>query len=506
MGSRCRHARIAGGCDGSARKVLPVDTTATFRDSCLRDLNAALDWTSDLLIGILDPSPVGSMQSPQISVVTPSESFGELWPDMAEFAGARLERASTVGEIRFLQQSCGVLVAAGGVEDCSISILRELAAAGAPESVVVGSEKDYRLVAAILREGATNYYAFPDDVSLCRSWMADRIQRHEDRLNGERFAADERNHFDFSKMIGSSPALRLALQRAARVIPMGNSTILICGETGTGKELLARAIHYNGRRATGPFVEINCSALPENLLEAELFGYEAGAFTDARIAKPGLIEVAHEGTLFLDEIGDLSATLQAKLLRVLEEKRVRRLGSVREVDIDLRVVAATHIDLQAAVQEGRFREDLYYRLNVVPIRLPALRDRGEDVLQIAEHFLDRFSRQYELHRPAISADVRRVLKSHRWPGNIRELRNSIERAVLLGDGRIFTEDLLPEDLTPNRHDGPLPFPAPLKEIEEAAAQEMVKRCKGNKSEAAKVLGISRKHLYTLLKRGGGDGE
>jgi transcriptional regulator with PAS, ATPase and Fis domain len=327
----------------------------------------------------------------------------------------------------------------------------------------------------------------------------DRVERVIDRRNAAQFVADERARFDFSKLIGSSPKLHSALRRTARVIPRGTATVLITGETGTGKELVARALHYNSARATGPFVDINCTTLPENLLEAELFGFEPGAFTDARVAKPGLFEVAHGGTLFLDEIGDLSLSLQAKLLRVLEEKRVRRLGSVREVEVDVRVVAATHVDLPEAVRDGSFRDDLYYRLNVVPIPLPALRERGDDVLMLAEHFLKRFCKQYEVPHPLVTPEIKRALRAHSWPGNIRELRNAIERAVLLGDGNLYVDDLFPEPPTLPIN-GTLPFPASMRAIERAAAQAMVERCGGNKSEAAKVLEISRKHLYSLLSR------
>jgi DNA-binding NtrC family response regulator len=437
--------------------------------------------------------------SVRVAIVALSDSFAEVWIQLARFAGAEAELATSVGEVRSLQATCGVIVSAGGVEDDAIATLRELDAAQAPEAVVVGVETDYRLVASILQAGAANYFAMPHDLSMCRGWLLDRVERLVDREKGENFAADERDRFDFSRVIGTSPRLQAALRRTARVIPRGTATVLITGETGTGKELVARALHYNSIRAPGPFVEINCTTLPANLLEAELFGYEPGAFTDARVAKPGLFEVANGGTLFLDEIGDLSISLQGKLLRVLEEKRVRRLGSVREVEVDVRVVAATHVNLPGAIADGAFRNDLFYRLNVVPIRLPALRDRGDDVLLLAEHFLDRFTRQYEVRRPQITSDIKRALRTHPWPGNIRELRNSIERAVLLGDGNLFVDDLFPEDIQPSPT-GPLPFPASLQVIEEAAAHAMVARCGGNKSEAAKALGTSRKHLYTLLSR------
>jgi transcriptional regulator with PAS, ATPase and Fis domain len=440
--------------------------------------------------------------APRIAVVSAAESFCEVWPQLARVAGATLEVSPTVGEIRSIQSACGVIVSVGGSEDAAVPILRELRSSRAPDSVVVGTDTNYRAVASILQAGASDYYAFPGDVVLCRGWMVERVEAVENRRNGERFAAEERERFDFSKLIGKSPLLRTALNRTSKVIPRGTATILISGETGTGKELLARAVHFNGKRATGPLVEINCTTLPENLLEAELFGYEPGAFTDARGSKPGLFEVAHGGTLFLDEIGDLGVALQAKLLRVLEEKRVRRLGSVREVDIDLRIIAATNVDLPSAVRAGEFRQDLYYRLNVVPIRLPPLRERGEDVMLLADHFLDVFSDKYAVRRPPITPDIKRALKDHDWPGNVRELRNSIERAVLLGDGNLFVEDLFPDETPTTNSNGVLPFPASMYAIERAAAAAMVARCAGNKSEAAKALGVSRKHLYTLLGPGG----
>ena len=281
--------------------------------------------------------------------------------------------------------------------------------------------------------------------------------------------------------------------------------MLIPGETGTGKELLARAIHYNGPRAARPLVEINCSALPENLLEAELFGYEAGAFTDARTPKPGLLEAANGGTLFLDEVGDLSVNLQGKLLRVLEDKRVRRLGSVRDQEVDVRIIAATHVDLYQAATDGRFRQDLYYRLSVLPIHLPPLRERGDDILLLAGSFLDRFAAQYELPRGNLSSEIKRVLLSYPWPGNVRELRNALERAVLLGDGELRREHLFVGGSSAPTMRAPacIPFPASMEMIASAAARAMTEYCGGNKSEAAKALGISRRHLYVLLRNGEG---
>jgi DNA-binding NtrC family response regulator len=442
---------------------------------------------------------------PLLSLLALTDSFSELWPKVAASFGAGMQTAATVGELGGLGQSCCVVISAAGAESAAVAAIEQLLARQAPAIMVVGVETDYRLVAALLRAGADNYFAFPADLGSARSWISERVDRMAGRERADELAADRRKRYDFSRMIGRSPCLLSAVCRAEKIIPRGTATVLLTGETGTGKELVARAIHYNGPRAAKPFVEINCTALPENLLEAELFGYEAGAFTDARAPKPGLFESAQGGTLFLDEIGDLSFALQAKLLRVLEEKRVRRLGSLRDQPLDVRVIAATHVNLTAAIEEQRFRRDLYYRLNVFPIHLPPLRERGEDVLLLAASFLDRFSSEYETPRPPITPEVQRVLLGHSWPGNVRELRNAVERAVLLGEGEFRARDLFPQEpTTSSARPSHFPFPATMHEIERAAARAMTDWCGGNKSEAAKRLGISRRHLYVLLTEGEAD--
>src|SRR5438034_326573 len=251
------------------------------------------------------------------------------------------------------------------------------------------------------------------------------------------------------------------------------ATLLITGETGTGKELLARALHYGGPRAAAPFVELNCAALPAPLLESELFGHERGAFTDAKTTKPGLFEVAQGGTLFLDEVDHLAPELQSKLLRALEQKSVRRLGATAARTVDVRIVAATNTDLAAAVQQGLFREDLYYRLNVVTLELPPLRARGQDVVLLAEFFLSRFSARYGLPQPPLTPEARRALLAHSWPGNIRELRNTLERAILLSPAGTFAvAELEPARVAPAAAN-PVPFPATLAEIQRAAARAML---------------------------------
>jgi two-component system response regulator HydG len=275
--------------------------------------------------------------------------------------------------------------------------------------------------------------------------------------------------------------------------------VLITGETGTGKELLARAIHYNGPRRDAPFVDVNCAAIPENLLESELFGHEKGSFTGATGAKPGLMELAHGGTLFLDEIGHLAMPLQGKILRALEERSIRRVGGTRAIPFDVRLVAATHVDLEAAVRRGEFREDLFYRLNVVPVELPPLRTRGDDIILIARHFIERFAAEYGSPPLTIGPAAVRALKERRWTGNVRELRNVIERAVLLSTGAsLEAADVTDAGGVAVQGSGELPFPATLAELNRAAVARMLELCGGNKTEASRRLGISRPRLHRLL--------
>ncbi len=436
-------------------------------------------------------------------VVARADTFASVWPDLAESAEARLQVVGRAADVGSAADVCGTIVVVAGDEANAGDAVHEAHVDGAREIVVVGAAEDHRPAVASIRAGASNYFALPADLEALRSWAIERARRARDTERAAALATHERSRYDFSQLIGSSEALRKALDRAARIIPRSTATVLITGETGTGKQLLAQAIHYNGPRAPQPFVEINCTALPATLLEAELFGYEKGAFTDARVPKPGLFEAADGGTLFLDEIGDLPLDLQAKLLKVLEDRIVRRLGSLRGHAIDVRVIAATHVDLPAAVHDGRFREDLYFRLAVLPIHLPPLRERGDDILDLARHFIDRFSDEYDVPRPRLSSAQCSVLLAHHWAGNIRELRNAIERAILLGGGDLHTDDLFVDPAPAQATDsvsGPLPFPATLDHIETAAARAMLDRLDGNKRAAADALGISRSRLYRLLDR------
>jgi two-component system, NtrC family, response regulator AtoC len=309
-------------------------------------------------------------------------------------------------------------------------------------------------------------------------------------------------------IIGDSAGLKGALQRLEKAGRSSTATILIRGETGSGKGLLARYLHAHSARAEGPFVELNCSAIPEQLLESELYGHEKGAFTDAKRFKKGLFELADGGALFLDEIGEMTPGLQAKLLHVLETRTFRRVGGDSDVTVDVRVIAATHRDLQKAVAEGRFREDLYFRLNVVPITVPPLRERPEDVSALALHYVAQFCR--ELGRPVarIEEGALRAMLDYPWPGNVRELRNVIERVVLLEAEDEIRVEHLPSELT-GAHRPAAAAPAagvlppgivrPLVEVEKLAIEHALGVCSGNKTLAAKRLGISRQTLRTKLK-------
>jgi two-component system response regulator HydG len=433
-----------------------------------------------------------------IAVFRTTDAFAALWPELIETAGGVARYGTTVAELMPLGTAAAVLVAAGGEEATAVGVLREVREATRAPVLVVGAAADHRLAIGLMREGAADYLVLPAELSALRGWVKDRVEAVRTKESARALAAYEREQYDFSRLIGESEGLRAALARASRVIGRGQATVLITGETGTGKELLAQAIHYNGPRGARPLVEVNCTALPANLLEAELFGYEKGAFTGATAPKPGLFEAADGGTLFLDEIGDLTMELQAKLLRALEQREVRRLGSVRTVAVDVRIIAATHVDLAAAVREGRFREDLYYRLSVVPIHLPPLRERGDDVILLAGAFARRLGEEYGLGAPELTPEVKSALRAHPWHGNIRELRNAIERALLLGDGQIHVDDLMPRDTVHAGDTSPIPFPARMDDIERSAAEAMVARLGGNKTAAAASLGISRSRLYRLL--------
>jgi len=310
-------------------------------------------------------------------------------------------------------------------------------------------------------------------------------------------------------VVGQSKQWKDVLAHAARVAHT-ETTVLLTGESGTGKEVVARFVHHASRRSLGPFIAINCAALPDQLLESELFGHERGAFTGAVSTKPGRIEQAAAGVLFLDEVGEMAPTVQAKLLRVLEEREFMRLGSTRVIHADIRVIAATNRDLHAAMQRGEFREDLYYRLGVFEIALPPLRERIDDVLELADTFLAEIGETVGRPAAGISREAREHLLAYAWPGNVRELRNAIERAVILADGGFIRSEHLPvtaprpsvvkSDDTPS---GPLPAGGVnLEAIERSLVVRALTQARHNKTRAAKLLGLTRAQLYSRIEKYG----
>jgi DNA-binding NtrC family response regulator len=363
-----------------------------------------------------------------------------------------------------------------------------------------------------MKAGASDYVLKP--FSLAEMRMVVHKELDNSRLREENRSLREAlgQKYSHPNIVAISPKMQEVLATVERVAPT-NSTVLLGGESGVGKDLIARAIHEKSRRASGPFVKINSTAIPENLLESELFGYEKGAFTGATASKPGKFELADKGTLFLDEIGDVPPAIQVKLLRVLQEREFERLGGTRTIKVDVRLIAATNRDLRAALEDGTFREDLYYRLNVVPIDIPPLREHKEDVAGLANLFLARFAKDSgRLEKiTGISPAAMQLLTGHYWPGNVRELQNVIERACALASGSHLEVGDIQLDSPRNRNhtasDRFLPDGMTLDQWEDEMIRDALKRAGGNKSQAARLLGLSRNALrYRLSKIGIDDNE
>src|ERR1700723_2717618 len=363
-----------------------------------------------------------------------------------------------------------------------------------------------------MKAGASDYVLKPFSLAEMRMVVHKELDVRNLREENRSLREALGKRYAHPNIVARSAKMQETLATVERVAPT-NATVLLGGESGVGKDLIARAIHEKSRRATGPFVKINSTAIPENLLESELFGYEKGAFTGAAASKPGKFELADKGTLFLDEIGDVPATTQVKLLRVLQEREFERLGGTRTVKVDVRLLAATNRDLRAALEDGTFREDLYYRLNVVPIDIPPLREHKEDIPGLANLFLARFAKDSGREETivGISPAAMQLLSGHYWPGNVRELQNVIERACALATGDQLEASDIQLDLPRNRgnasSDRFLPDGMTLDQWEDEMIREALKRAGGNKSQAARLLGLSRNALrYRLSKIGIDDNE
>ncbi len=350
-----------------------------------------------------------------------------------------------------------------------------------------------------VRAGAEDFIPLPQKMDKLESFL-------EKRLNVEvnPYSLEGKG---FEWIIGESSKLKKVLEIARKVSRSSARTVLIRGETGTGKGLLCRAIHYSSPRADKPFIEVNCTAIPETLLEAELFGHEKGAYTDAKEKKLGLLELANLGTIFLDEVGNMSLNTQVKLLNAIEERKFKRLGGTEDIRVDMRVITATNKDLESAVKDGNFREDLYYRLNVVSLLLPPLREREEDVILLAHHFIQKYNREFNRRVRGLTPEGERFLLGYNWPGNVRELKNFIERAVLLGEGDFIgpgTGSIPDGHYSLKRADAGEDDLAGLviglPEMEKGLIQRALRLTKGNKSQTARLLDISRPRLLRKIEK------
>lgn len=349
-----------------------------------------------------------------------------------------------------------------------------------------------------MTNGAYYYFIKPPDYPKLKSVLSQAIERHvahKEFENLKRVAGQDTN---LHSLIGMTPSM-LKIQKTIETVKDSDSSVLIQGETGTGKEIIACNLHYRSKRCSNPFVAVNCAAIPRELIESELFGYEKGAFTGAAASRTGKFEEAMDGTIFLDEIGELELSVQAKLLRVLQEREVERLGTNKKVKVNFRLISSTNRNLRTEVEDGRFREDLFYRINVVQIDAPPLRERKQDIPLLATNFLS--SHALRENKPFSFADgVMDILTNYAWPGNIRQLKNIIERAVVLAGQERITENELPEELLTQRRNADPESPVrPLKALEQQAVTEALQVCNGNKSQAAKQLGISRKTFYKKLR-------
>lgn len=358
-----------------------------------------------------------------------------------------------------------------------------------------------------IRAGAFDYVTKPFRAEEILGVIDKALERIRLRREVHQLRRVVEQRFGFASLVGKSQAMQDVYTQIEKVAP-ARGTVLIQGESGTGKELVAKAIHFASPRKAGPFVVIDCGAIPETLQETELFGHVKGAFTGAIARRPGLFEEAHGGTVFLDEVAELSLGLQAKLLRALQDGEIRRVGDTRTIQVDVRVIAATNRDLEDEIGQNAFREDLYYRLNVFPIRLPPLRERREDIVLLAEHFLNRFGREGKLK--SLSPDALRLLMNYSWPGNVRELEHVLERATVLSEEDTITEGDLPPYLAASRHELTVAFPDEIQPLPEATARlvreverELIQRAlirtAHNRTEAARLLGLSRRALLYKLK-------
>lgn len=374
------------------------------------------------------------------------------------------------------------------------------------EVIVITAHGTIGIAMEAMRLGAYDFIEKPIDRNYLVKAIAKAMEKQRLAAENEQLRRELRQHRGEDALVGNSPAM-LEVKKLIRQVAASDVSVLIQGESGTGKEVVADVIHALSNRADKPIIKISCAAIPETLLEGELFGYERGAFTGAVATKPGKFELANGGTLFLDEIAEMSPSLQAKLLRVLQDGRVQRLGSTRDVQVDVRIISATHADLQTAILEKRFREDLYYRLNVVQIYLPPLRERPEDIALLADHFLKKYAARMQKPVKSIAPQAMQQLRAHTWPGNVRELENTVQRALAITNQDVITSFwFTPPQAVTGRQSlvgGPMlyfPVGVTLQKVEDQFIEATLNYCEGDKERAARMLGISSRTLYRWSQR------
>jgi two-component system response regulator HydG len=397
-----------------------------------------------------------------------------------------------------------------------LDAIRTGPAAGHPDVMLITAFGTIDIAVEAMRRGATDFITKPFDtdelkVKVNRALQTRDLRRERDQLKAETEYLREEVEHHFGDIVGASTSMR-AIFEEVRKVAEANSSVYIYGESGTGKELIARAIHRESNRRDGPFIKVNCSALAESLLESELFGHEKGAFTGAIKERKGRFELAHKGTLFLDEIADIPPSVQVKLLRVLQEKEIERVGGEVTIQVDVRIISATNKDLKPLVESGAFREDLFYRLHIIPIEVPPLRERKEDLLPLVKHFIDSISGEMGKPIEGITDRALQILHNYDWPGNIRELENMLERAIVLSDGRVLEPESFPIDERSAPRSAAASFVAPpvgtvplddaLERLERSMLEGALEQAGGVKTKTAELLGIKTSALYYKLEKYG----
>ncbi len=471
----------------------------------------------------MSPAP-GSAQAgptPRLLVVDDEQSLVSFLELLFQEEGYEVETAGSIAEAREkLDQAfdlvlCDIMMADGN----GLDLLREIhdrktGGDKPPAVIMMTAYTSTRSAIEAMKAGAYDYISKPFDVDEIKVVCNRALEQAELKDENVYLRRELKQKYHFGNIVGRSPRMRAVFTLVDRVART-SSTVLVQGESGTGKELIARAIHFSGGRSEQRFLSINCGAMPENLLESELFGHVKGAFTGAVKEKPGLFQEADGGTLFLDEIGDMTPAMQVKLLRVLQEKTVRRVGGSREETVDVRIISATNRDLETMVERDEFREDLYYRINVIPVKLPPLRERREDIPLLVEHFLERYGEELDLEERRLSVEAMRALEAYDWPGNVRELENVLERAVALSTSTVLRRADLPRHVLGGTRDdlAAATLPAEGLDLEEhleavrsTLMRQALERSGGVQTRAAELLGMSFRSFRYYAKKVGLTGD